>query len=146
MIQARGNSGTPEAGHCSEAMAKASCAASSATSKSPTRRIRVATTRPQSARYVASTATLASMGIRHFSSFSWGFRPGPPPFDSLMEGPVKYMLLICRDEQVWDTLSLAERQQVYWDTVKIQEELVARGQHLESAPLYPSSSATSVRV
>ena len=56
------------------------------------------------------------------------------------------MLLICRDEQVWDALSPAERQQVYWDTVKIQEELVARGQHLGSAPLYPSSSATSVRV
>jgi hypothetical protein len=63
-----------------------------------------------------------------------------------MEGHVKYMLLICRDEQLWDQLGLAERQQIYWDTVKIQEELVARGQHLDSAPLYPSSSATSVRV
>jgi len=63
-----------------------------------------------------------------------------------MEGHVKYMLLICRDEQAWDRLSVAERQQIYWDTVKIQEELVARGQHLDSAPLYPSSSATSVRV
>ena len=56
------------------------------------------------------------------------------------------MLLICRDEQAWDRLSPAERQQVYRDTVKIQEELIARGQHLDSAPLYPSSSATSVRV
>jgi hypothetical protein len=63
-----------------------------------------------------------------------------------MEGYVKYMLLICRDEQVWDQLGVAERQQIYWDTVKIQEELIARGQHLDSAPLYPSSSATSVRV
>src|SRR5713226_8923359 len=63
-----------------------------------------------------------------------------------MEEDVKYMLLICRDEQVWDTLSLAERQQIYWDTVKVQEELIARGQHVDSAPLYPSSSATSVRV
>ena len=59
---------------------------------------------------------------------------------------MKYMLLICRDEQAWDRLSPAERQQVYRDTVKIQEELIARGQHLDSAPLYPSSSATSVRV
>ena len=59
---------------------------------------------------------------------------------------MKYMLLICRDEQAWDTLSAAERQQIYWDTVKVQEELIARGQHLHSAPLYPSSSATSVRV
>ena len=59
---------------------------------------------------------------------------------------MKYMLLICRDEQVWDRLSVAERQQIYLDTVKIREELEARGQHLDSAPLYPSSSATSVRV
>ena len=56
------------------------------------------------------------------------------------------MLLICRDEQVWNSLSLAERQQMYSETVQIREELEARGQHLESAPLYPSSSATSVRV
>ena len=63
-----------------------------------------------------------------------------------MEGHVKYMLLICRDEQVWDRLSVAERQQIYLDTVKIREELEARGQHLDSVPLYPSSSATSVRV
>jgi hypothetical protein len=63
-----------------------------------------------------------------------------------MEGHVKYMLLICRDEQVWDSLSLAERQEIYWDTAKIRDELTARGQHLESSPLYPSSAATSVRV
>src|SRR5437762_2827485 len=146
MIQARGNSGTPEARHCSAAAAKASCAASSATSKSPTSRIRVATIRPQSARYVASTAALASKGICDVRYFCCGCRSRPPPFDSVMEGHVKYMLLICRDEQAWDRLSPAERQQVYRDTVKIQEELIARGQHLDSAPLYPSSSATSVRV
>jgi hypothetical protein len=63
-----------------------------------------------------------------------------------MEGPVKYMLLICRDEPVWDKLSVAERQRIYADTVKIQEELTARGQYLGGHPLYPSSSATSVRV
>ena len=59
---------------------------------------------------------------------------------------MKYMLLICRDEPVWDKLSLAERQKIYADTVKIQEELEARGQYLDGHPLYPSSSATSVRV
>jgi hypothetical protein len=56
------------------------------------------------------------------------------------------MLLICRDEQVWDELSVAERQQIYADTVKVQEELEARGQYLAGHPLYPSSSATSVRM
>jgi hypothetical protein len=63
-----------------------------------------------------------------------------------MEGYVKYMLLICRDEQVWDELSVAERQRIYADTVKIQKELEGRGQYLAGHPLYTSSSATSVRV
>jgi hypothetical protein len=63
-----------------------------------------------------------------------------------MEGLVKYMLLICRDEQIWDTLSPAERQGVYDDTVKVSEELAARGQYLGGFPLHPSSAATSVRV
>jgi hypothetical protein len=56
------------------------------------------------------------------------------------------MLLICRDEPLWEKLSAAERQQVYQDTVTLSEELVARGQYLGGSPLYPSSSATSVRV
>jgi hypothetical protein len=59
---------------------------------------------------------------------------------------MKYMLLICRDEPAWDKMSLTERQQIYADTVKIQEELAARGQYLAGHPLFPSSSATSVRV
>jgi hypothetical protein len=63
-----------------------------------------------------------------------------------MEGHVKYMLLICRDEQVWDKMSLAERQQIYAESVKLSEELTARGQYLAGHPLYPASSATSVRV
>src|ERR1700759_3998183 len=47
-----------EAGHCARATAKASCIASSANSKSPTRRIRVANTRPASARNTASMRPL----------------------------------------------------------------------------------------
>jgi hypothetical protein len=56
------------------------------------------------------------------------------------------MLLICRNEETWDALTPAERHQIYTDTVKIQEELTARGQYLAGHPLYPSSTATSVRV
>ena len=59
---------------------------------------------------------------------------------------MKYMLLICRDEQVWDTLSLTERQQIYAGTLAVSEELTTRGQYLGGFPLHPSSSATSVRV
>jgi hypothetical protein len=59
---------------------------------------------------------------------------------------MKYMLMICRDEVAWETMSLGERQKIYWDTVKLSEELTARGQYLGGVPLYPSSAATSVRV
>jgi hypothetical protein len=63
-----------------------------------------------------------------------------------MEGRVKYMLLICRDEQAWDRLNVTERQQIYGDTMALAQELRARGQYLGGFPLHPSSAATSVRV
>jgi hypothetical protein len=63
-----------------------------------------------------------------------------------MEGPVKYMLMICRDEGAWEKLSMAERGQIYAETLELSEELTARGQYLGGFPLHPSSSATSVRI
>ena len=59
---------------------------------------------------------------------------------------MKYMLLICKDEPVWEKLSVAELQQIYAETQALSEELTARGQYLGGHPLHPSSSATSVRV
>ena len=59
---------------------------------------------------------------------------------------MKYMLLICRDEPVWDKMSASERQEIYGKIVEISDELTARGQYLGGSPLFPSSSATSVRV
>ena len=59
---------------------------------------------------------------------------------------MKYMMLICRDEPAWGALSLREQQQVYQETLELSEELTARGQYIAGMPLYPSSSATSVRV
>ena len=59
---------------------------------------------------------------------------------------MKYMLLICRDEDVWDKLGVTERQQIYAETLKLSEELTSRGQYLAGHPLHPSSAATSVRV
>ncbi len=56
------------------------------------------------------------------------------------------MLLICRDEPAWDRLGVAERQQIYRETVELSEELRSRGQYLGGFPLHPSSAATSVRV
>ena len=59
---------------------------------------------------------------------------------------MKYMLMICRDEPVWEKMSAGERQQLYLDTVTLAEELTARGQYLGGHPLHGSVSATSVRV
>jgi hypothetical protein len=59
---------------------------------------------------------------------------------------MKYLLLICRDEEQWDRLTPAERRQVYTDMVAISEELTSRGQYLGGFPLHPSTAATSVRV
>ena len=59
---------------------------------------------------------------------------------------MKYMLLITRNEAVWDNFSAAERKEIYQETLALSEELTTRGQYLGGHPLYPSSSATSVRV
>jgi hypothetical protein len=63
-----------------------------------------------------------------------------------MEGCVKYMLLLCRDEPAWEKMSPAERVKAYDTMVELSEELRGRGQYLGGSPLDPSSSATTVRV
>jgi len=59
---------------------------------------------------------------------------------------MKYMLLIGRDEQVWEKQSVPERQRIYQETLALSNELTARGQYVSGHPLHPSSSATCVRV
>ena len=59
MSQADGTSGTPSRGQRSSAIAKASCTASSAASRSPSRRARAATARPQSSRKARAAAPWA---------------------------------------------------------------------------------------
>ena len=57
MSHARGLAGTPCRDHCSTATAKASCSASSAVSKSPSRRMSVARMWRDAERYTASTSS-----------------------------------------------------------------------------------------
>lgn len=59
---------------------------------------------------------------------------------------MKYMLLISRDEPVWEKMSADERRRLYADMVALSEELTARGQYLGGYPLHPSSAATCVRI
>src|SRR2546425_10102858 len=85
MIHAAGESGIPLARHWSTAAAKASCAASSAISKSPNERIRVATIRPQSARYTASTVALAVESMSDNKNFMRPCRFRHSLFDLLVK-------------------------------------------------------------
>lgn len=56
---------------------------------------------------------------------------------------MRYMLLIYLDEQA---LSEPERQQCYGESLQLAHDMSAAGQYLGAAPLYPTSTATSVRV
>jgi hypothetical protein len=56
---------------------------------------------------------------------------------------MQYMLLVYLEEQA---LGDAEREQCYGESAQFTHELNAKGQYLAAAPLYPTSTATSVRV
>jgi hypothetical protein len=56
---------------------------------------------------------------------------------------MKYMLLIYLDEQA---LSEGERTDCYKESAELAHQLKASGQYLGTAPLHPTSTATSVRM
>src|SRR5947208_169002 len=74
-------------------------------------------------------------------------RSGHSPFDLLTEAPImRYMLLICDDEQAWARLSEAERRQIYAEYGQFSQQIKASGNHVGGSQLQPTSAATSVRV
>lgn len=56
---------------------------------------------------------------------------------------MRYMLLVYLDEQA---LNETEREQCYEESIRLTQELSAKGNYLAAAPLHPVSTATSVRV
>lgn len=56
---------------------------------------------------------------------------------------MRYLLLVYLDEQALDQ---TEREKCYVESTQLTHDLNERGQFLASAPLYPTSTATSVRV
>src|SRR5947208_6376028 len=56
---------------------------------------------------------------------------------------MQYMLLVYLDEQA---LSEKEREECYTESIGLTHELSRSGQYLAAAPLYPTATATSVRV
>ena len=75
-IQAPGLAGTPSRGQRSAAIANASWTASSARSKSPSARIRIATARPNSSRKASVTGS-----IGRYSSYASGPKTGRTSID-----------------------------------------------------------------
>ena len=59
---------------------------------------------------------------------------------------MKYMLLIYHDEQSWNGITEAERQEIYLEFRKLRSELQARGQFVTGSQLQPIATATTVRV
>lgn len=56
---------------------------------------------------------------------------------------MKYMLLIYLDEQ---SLSEAERQKCYGESIELTHQLRSNGKYISANPLHPTATATSVRV
>ena len=59
---------------------------------------------------------------------------------------MKYMLLIYHDEQSWNAITEAERQQIYLEYRNLRGELESRRQFLSGSELQPITTATTVRV
>jgi hypothetical protein len=56
---------------------------------------------------------------------------------------MKYMLLIYGDEKA---LTDEERQACYKESIQLTHDLSAQGMYLGASPLYPTATATSVRI
>jgi len=56
---------------------------------------------------------------------------------------MKYMMLVYFEEKAIDE---TEREHCYQESIQLTQDLNAKGQFLAAAPLYPTSTATSVRV
>ena len=59
---------------------------------------------------------------------------------------MKFMLLICHDEQTWNNQTEDQRQKIYAEYRELIDDLKADGQYLFGDQLQPSTTAQSVRV
>src|SRR5688572_8311567 len=107
--------------------------------------MRVATIRPQSDRYTASTATFGFGSTFDNKKFRQRCRFAVLSFDLAVEAHknMKYMMLVYLDEQA---MSESEREHCYVESAQLARELSAKGKYVASSPLHPVAMATSVRV
>ena len=59
---------------------------------------------------------------------------------------MKYMLLIYHEEQSWETLTEAEREQIYGEYRQLRGDLESSGKFLDGSELQPVTTATALRV
>jgi hypothetical protein len=59
---------------------------------------------------------------------------------------MRYMLLIYKDERLWDEMSVAEKGAIFQEAVEFSDALRPSGVYRGGEPLEPSSTATTVRV
>ena len=145
MIQARGNSGTPEVRPLVHGGRKGFL-------RRLFRQVEVADQPDQGGDDPApigaidrsSTAVVESAIIFDCKYFSAGVSIWTPAVRLTVGGTqMKYMLLIYMDEQAMND---AEREHCYVESTELAHELKSNGQFLATAPLQPVSTATSVQV
>jgi hypothetical protein len=59
---------------------------------------------------------------------------------------MRYMLLMCRDEERWDAMSVDEKGVIYREAVEYSEARRPSGFYVSGAPLEPTSTATTMRM
>ncbi len=59
---------------------------------------------------------------------------------------MRYMLLVYRDEKMWEEMGAQKRVAAYQEAVEFSEELRKRGVYQGGAPLEHASTATTVRM
>ncbi len=59
---------------------------------------------------------------------------------------MKYMLLVCHDEQAWGKVSETEQGRALDQSVQLCHQLHSSRNYVDASPLHPTSTATCVRV
>ena len=59
---------------------------------------------------------------------------------------MRYMLLIYKDEKLWDEMSVQEKGTIFQQAVEFSEGLRKSGVYQAGDPLEPTSTATTVRI
>ena len=59
---------------------------------------------------------------------------------------MRYMLLMCRDEERWDAMSVEEKGTIYREAVEYSEARRSSGFYEGGSPMEPATTATTVRM